>query len=208
MLQVPPAMSRTLTSTEIIEKGDYLEPSFNPTSLTVSQLLGVLSFHEIKYPQPYTKGKLVQTFNDVLKPQTAKLMQERLSREYSHPSNEGILDGKTGKRLRVDRSVRLLELRLHLSSPHLRAALRLRSTKRRAYQLLVQGGSAGRSTRKTITRSTAHGWIRTYLILHLLLGPRGRYTRVKCKRKLQRRRTRTQWKSIKRSCTTRIWIWR
>ena len=100
-------MSRTLTTTQVVEKGDYLEPGFNPASLTVAQLLGLLSFHDIKYPTPYTKTKLVQVFNDELKPQTPQLRQERLSRQHSRASDAGIVDGRTGKRIRAARSVRL-----------------------------------------------------------------------------------------------------
>ena len=112
-------MSPTLTSTEIIESGHYLEPGFDPMTLTVSQLLGVFSFHEVKYPQPYTKSKLIKTFNDTLKPRVAELLRERLSRQSSRPSNEGIVDGRTGEKIRVDRGVRLrVVLLLHPSSLH------------------------------------------------------------------------------------------
>ncbi|KAH8829179.1 Man1-Src1p-C-terminal domain-containing protein [Flagelloscypha sp. PMI_526] len=86
-------MSR-LTAADVIAKGDYLSPDFNPMSLTVSQLLGVLGHHDIKYPTPYNKPKLVQLFNNSIKAQLPKLLAERNPPE---PSDDGIVDGMTGE---------------------------------------------------------------------------------------------------------------
>lgn len=84
-------MSR-LTSTEIVKKGDYLKPDFNPASLTVSQLIGVLGHHEIKYPTPYSKPRLIQLFNDTIKANVA-----RYTTLTPEPSDDGITDGLTGE---------------------------------------------------------------------------------------------------------------
>jgi len=89
-------MSR-LTAAQVIGLGEYLNPDFNPASLTVSQLLGVLGFHNIIFPTPYTKGKLIQLFNDEIKPNTTKFKRERVKREQSIASDDGITDGITGK---------------------------------------------------------------------------------------------------------------
>jgi hypothetical protein len=86
-----------LTAAQIIGLGEYLNPGFDPTSLTVSQLLGVLGFHNIRYPTPYTKTKLVQLFNDEIKQKSSKLKKERLKHEASLASDDGITDGITGK---------------------------------------------------------------------------------------------------------------
>lgn len=88
-------MSR-MTSAQVIAVGDYLSPDFDPASLTVSQLLGVFGFHNIKYPTPYTKGKLVQLFNEEIKPKSAKFKREKLKKENSQASDDGITDGLTG----------------------------------------------------------------------------------------------------------------
>ena len=82
---------------EIISVGEYLEPDFEPTSLTVSQLLGVLSYHNIDYPTPYTKPKLIQVFNSEIKTRATKFKKERLKKENSIASDEGIKDGITGE---------------------------------------------------------------------------------------------------------------
>ena len=89
-------MSR-LTAAQIIGLGEYLDPDFDPSTLTVPQLLGVLGFHNIRYPSPYTKPKLVQLFNDEIKPRAAKFKKDRLKHENSQASDEGITDGVTGR---------------------------------------------------------------------------------------------------------------
>ncbi|KAI0798070.1 Man1-Src1p-C-terminal domain-containing protein [Abortiporus biennis] len=92
-------MSSRMTSAQIIAMGDYLNPEFDPATLTVSQLLGVFGFHNINYPSQYTKPKLVQLFNDEIKSRANKFKRERLKRENSQASDDGITDGLTGRPL-------------------------------------------------------------------------------------------------------------
>ena len=89
-------MATRLTVTQVIELGDYLEPSFNPKALTVPQLLGLLTYHNIPYPSPYSKPKLITVFNDQLKAKAAIFQKERLDAERMVPSTKGIIDGHTG----------------------------------------------------------------------------------------------------------------
>jgi hypothetical protein len=91
-------MSR-LTAAQVIALGEYLDPDFNPSTLTVSQLLGILGYHNVRFPQPYSKPKLVQLFNDEIKANAAKLQRQRLMKENSQASDDGITDGVTGKPL-------------------------------------------------------------------------------------------------------------
>ena len=88
-------MSR-LTSAQVIALGEYLKPDFDPATLTVPQLLGVFGYHNIRYPYPYTKAKLVQTFNQEIKPNASKFRKEKLKKENSQASDDGIVDGVTG----------------------------------------------------------------------------------------------------------------
>ena len=97
-------MSR-LTSAQIIAQGHYLEPDFEPGSLTVSQLLGVLGYHNIVYPTPYSKPKLIALFDAEIKPRASKFKKERLKAEASIASDDGITDGHTGEPLRKVRSM-------------------------------------------------------------------------------------------------------
>ncbi|KAF9820218.1 hypothetical protein IEO21_01651 [Rhodonia placenta] len=91
-------MSR-LTAAQVIAIGDYLEPDFDPASLTVPQLLGIFGYHNINYPSQYTKPKLVQLFSDEIKPKVVKLKRERSKKENSQASDDGIKDGVTGRPL-------------------------------------------------------------------------------------------------------------
>lgn len=89
-----------MTAAQVIGLGEYLEADFDPALLTVSQLLGVLGYHNIPYPSPYSKPKLVQLFNAEIKAKSNKLKKERLKKESSIASEEGIVDGATGQPLR------------------------------------------------------------------------------------------------------------
>lgn len=102
-------MSR-LTSAQVIALGEYLDPDFEPATLTVPQLLGVFGYHNIRYPSPYTKAKLVQTFNQEIKPNGSKFRREKLKKENSQASDDGIVDGITGLPLTT------AKVRLHLIS--------------------------------------------------------------------------------------------
>ena len=95
-------MSRSLTAAQVIALGEYLDPDFDPSSLTVNQLLGVFGFHNIRYPSPYTKPKLVQLFNDEIKPKTKQLKKDKVKKENSFASDDGIKDGVTGRFLNED----------------------------------------------------------------------------------------------------------
>ncbi|CAL1704835.1 unnamed protein product [Somion occarium] len=98
-------MSR-LTAAQLIAQGEYLEPDFDPSTLTVSQLLGVFGYHNINYPSQYTKVKLIQLFNDEVKPKGNKFKKQRLKRENSQASDDGITDGLTGKPIGDTKPVR------------------------------------------------------------------------------------------------------
>ena len=102
-------MTTRLNTSQIIALGDYLKPDFNPSTLTVGQLLGVLSHHDVKYPTQYTKAKLVDLFNAEIKPKAKKLTRERIKRENSQASEDGITDGMTGRPL-AEKKVRIYRL--------------------------------------------------------------------------------------------------
>lgn len=110
-------MSR-LTSAQVIALGDYLKPDFEPATLTVPQLLGVFGYHNVRYPSPYTKAKLIQTFNQEIKPNASKFRREKLRKENSQASDDGIVDGVTGLPLTSTKvSSSILSLLLFLAHP-------------------------------------------------------------------------------------------
>ena len=103
-------MSRGLTSAQVVELGEYLKPDFDPSTLTISQLRGVLNHHNINFPSSQTKPKLVQVFNEEIKPKAKKFIKERIKRENSNASEDGIIDGVTGRPLNEGKQVRALPL--------------------------------------------------------------------------------------------------
>lgn len=88
-------MSR-LTTSQIIAKGDYLQPDFEPKSLTIPHLIGIFAYHQIVYPSQHNKAKLVEIFNDEIKANGARLRRQRLERQETLASEDGIVDGVTG----------------------------------------------------------------------------------------------------------------
>ncbi|KAF9264714.1 hypothetical protein L218DRAFT_957919 [Marasmius fiardii PR-910] len=91
-------MSR-LTAAQVIALGEYLEPEFEPSTLTISQLLGILGYHNIVYPTPYSKPKLIQVFNEEVKRKASKYKKDRIRKANSIASDDGITDGLTGEPL-------------------------------------------------------------------------------------------------------------
>ncbi len=88
-------MSR-LTTSQIIDSGLYLEPNFDAASLTVAQLTGLFTYHEIRHPTGANKARLVEVFNEEIKSKAKKLKKQRLTREESIASSAGMVDGVSG----------------------------------------------------------------------------------------------------------------
>ncbi|KAB8346065.1 hypothetical protein FH972_023117 [Carpinus fangiana] len=55
----------------------YLEPGFDPASLTVPNLRNILVMHDIDYPSSAKKPQLIDLFNDHVKPMAKKLLAAR-----------------------------------------------------------------------------------------------------------------------------------
>ncbi|TKA77771.1 hypothetical protein B0A55_04680 [Friedmanniomyces simplex] len=77
----------------------YLEPGFEPGSLTMPRLRSILVAHNINYPSSAKKGQLVDLFNENVLPQarkirTANARVKRTSRGIEDvPSSQGTVDG-------------------------------------------------------------------------------------------------------------------
>jgi len=55
----------------------YLQPDFDPTSLTVPKLRAILVEHDIAYPSSAKKAQLVEIFQDQLVPRSKRLLSAR-----------------------------------------------------------------------------------------------------------------------------------
>ncbi|KAH8117468.1 Man1-Src1p-C-terminal domain-containing protein [Phellopilus nigrolimitatus] len=88
-------MSRQTTS-QIIAKGDYLSANFDAKTLTIPHLIGIFAYHQVQYPSQHNKAKLVDIFNTEIKTNGSKLRRQRLERQETLASEDGIVDGVTG----------------------------------------------------------------------------------------------------------------
>lgn len=98
------------TATEVIEAGAYLEPDFNPQSLTVPILLSILTYHKIPYPTELKKQRLVQVFLEEIRPRSKEFKKEKLRSARQKPSNDGFTNGLTGSPVAEASGVRRLSL--------------------------------------------------------------------------------------------------
>jgi hypothetical protein len=89
-------MYRNLTSMQVIDHGNYLNMDFDPSHLTVSQILGILVYHNVQFPTQYNKPQLLHLFEDNITANSAKLKEREHQRKQSLPSDIGIIDGLTG----------------------------------------------------------------------------------------------------------------
>ncbi|KZV91073.1 hypothetical protein EXIGLDRAFT_719704 [Exidia glandulosa HHB12029] len=87
------------TASDVIAQGKYLEPGFDPSKLTMPVLLGVLHYHGAAPAGQANKAALVKAFQENIAPNTARLGAERIARQGSQASDEGILDGMTGRQV-------------------------------------------------------------------------------------------------------------
>ena len=75
-----------------MDDGDYLQPGFEPSSLTVPRLRSILVAHAINYPSSAKKPQLVEIFIDNVLPQAAKI---RAQRARAKRSSLGIVDAES-----------------------------------------------------------------------------------------------------------------
>ncbi|KAI0506103.1 Man1-Src1p-C-terminal domain-containing protein [Xylaria bambusicola] len=71
------------------ENVDYLQPGFDPKSLTIPRLRSILVAHNVPYSSNAKKGQLVEIFNDQILPQSAKILN---ARARAKRSSKGIFD--------------------------------------------------------------------------------------------------------------------
>ncbi|KIY50896.1 hypothetical protein FISHEDRAFT_38542 [Fistulina hepatica ATCC 64428] len=89
-----------LSTLDVIADGRYIEDGFDPHLLTIPQLLGIFGYHDLRYPVPYTKGKLVDFYNEEFRPLVKQFRKERRRKNAGPPSDNGIINGLTGEPLR------------------------------------------------------------------------------------------------------------
>lgn len=90
-----------LTTQEVIDRGDYLNPGFEPSTLLVVQLRGILANHDVKFPASAPKAQLIRLFNDYIVPNATQYRQMRRDSAAVRSDASDIVDGATGEYLEV-----------------------------------------------------------------------------------------------------------
>lgn len=68
---------------------DYLQPGFDPKSLTVPRLRSILVTHNVQYPSQAKKPQLIELFNEEVLPQAKKILA---ARQRVKRMSRGIID--------------------------------------------------------------------------------------------------------------------
>ncbi|KAI1157192.1 Man1-Src1p-C-terminal domain-containing protein [Nemania diffusa] len=68
---------------------DYLQPGFDPKSLTIPRLRSILVAHNVQYSSSAKKGQLIDIFNAQIVPQAKKILNER---SRAKRTSRGIFD--------------------------------------------------------------------------------------------------------------------
>ncbi|KAI0818035.1 Man1-Src1p-C-terminal domain-containing protein [Xylaria sp. FL0064] len=74
------------------ESADYLQPGFDPKSLTIPRLRSILVAHNVPYASSAKKGQLVEIFNEQIVPQSRKILS---ARARAKRSSKGIVDAES-----------------------------------------------------------------------------------------------------------------
>ncbi|KAF5870891.1 putative sister chromatid separation protein [Botrytis fragariae] len=81
---------------------DYLQDGFDPASLTVPRIRSVLVTHNIGYPSGAKKAQLVEIFNEDLRPQARKILNERARAKRT---SRGIVDAESSQESSAQESI-------------------------------------------------------------------------------------------------------
>ncbi|KAG8801955.1 inner nuclear membrane protein enriched at telomere/subtelomere region, partial [Serendipita sp. 411] len=90
-------MASKLTTQDIIDRGEYLEPDFEPSALTVVHLRGILHHHDVTVPGNAAKAVLVRAFQDHITANAQNLQRTRSKNALIDGNGSDILDVATGE---------------------------------------------------------------------------------------------------------------
>jgi HeH/LEM domain len=91
------AAKRPITADDVINCGEYLNEGFNPNSLTISFLRGILHHHRVELPKrSCKKADLVTLFSNAIAAESKKWKQEWKKNKCQPASADGIINGITG----------------------------------------------------------------------------------------------------------------
>ena len=79
-----------LSTTNLLDTGEYLDEGFDPNSLTVPILRGILFHHDITLPDRIRKTELVKLFRHEITANFSGLKDEWFQRKNAPPCDDGI----------------------------------------------------------------------------------------------------------------------
>ena len=135
-----------------MDDGDYLQPGFEPSSLTVPRLRSILVAHAIPYPSGAKKPQLVEIFTDNILPQAAKI---RAQRARAKRSSMGIVDAESSTASSTQDS-RDAEEMPPPPTPRTRSVRKPSAKLRAADESESDAPTTGSPTKKTPRASTKH----------------------------------------------------
>lgn len=87
--KIQPPSSRRRRQDDDMDDQAYLDPNFDPTTLTMPRLRSILVAHDVNYPASAKKGELVELFNQNIAPRARKMKSDSLRVKRS---SRGIVD--------------------------------------------------------------------------------------------------------------------
>lgn len=102
-----------LSSQDVIDLGNYLEPGFDPKTLTVAYLRAILQNHDVNFPSNAVKAQLIKAFEENIVPNASKYKRIRRDNAAIPSDASDIFDGATGEPLEVCASISMLTLWLN-----------------------------------------------------------------------------------------------
>lgn len=95
-----------LSSQDVIDRGNYLETGFDPSTLTVIYLRAILQNHDVGFPSNASKAQLIKAFQENIVPNAKKYKKARTQNAAIPSDASDILDGETGEPLEPPRTTR------------------------------------------------------------------------------------------------------
>lgn len=128
------------------EEYAYLEPDFEPSTLTVPRLRSILVAHNVSYPSSAKKPDLVALFNDNVAPQARKI---RNAQSRTKRSTRGIVDVPSGQASTVGDDEDEEDELQPLETPSTARRTSRRTTRAQTEEVIVATPRTSRSTRQS-----------------------------------------------------------
>ena len=142
---------RNQTNHTMSDDSDYLQPGFEPSSLTVPRLRSILVAHAIPYPSGAKKPQLVEIFTENVVPQAPKILAQRARAKRT---SRGIVDAESSTESSTQGSTE--DLMPPPPTPRMRSVRKSSSKLRAADESESDAPTMRSPTKRTPKASTKH----------------------------------------------------